>query len=157
MRPRYAALIVPAFEALELNAQQAAALSKRELVHRWAANDDPRPAHVSFASAAQAPTRFDTWQNARRPYFVPYAPHFEPYYVVPRDAVRYDQRFRGYGADKSEHCYAQHRLHDALLLVVPDAWVTHIAHPKASWKTAQINIIGRVWKNWYEARSKRKR
>jgi hypothetical protein len=75
--------------------------------------------------------------------------HFEPYYVVPTDSERYDARFRGYGADKSEHCYAQERLRRAQMAVMPDTWLIHIDHGRAAWKAEQAMILPRVWKNWY--------
>lgn len=148
-RPFYFALVAPAFESLVYSATDAASFSREQLLLRWQEENDPKPAHM-FASAAQGPTNFTHWVDADQLYAIPYASHFEPYYVVPTESSeRYDARFRGYGADKSEHCYAQERLRHAQMVVMPDTWLIHIDHGRAAWKAEQAMILPRVWKNWY--------
>lgn len=148
VRPFHFALVAPAFESLAYSALDAASLNREQMVRRWRDENDPKPAHM-FASAAHGRTNFTRWANATRPYAIAYDSHFEPYYVLPIDSERYDARFRGYGADKSEHCYAQERLRRAQMAVMPDVWLIHIEHESGAWKAGQAPILKRVWKNWY--------
>lgn len=90
-----------AFEITQKRRAIAANLTRQQLLQRWKEDNDPRPAHMSFAWAAQGATDFDRWATSSEPYKVRYMSHFEPYYVVPKDSERYDQRFRGYGAGLS--------------------------------------------------------
>jgi hypothetical protein len=148
VRPFHFALVAPAFESQAYSASDAASLTREQMVRRWRSENDPKPAHM-FASAAHGATDFERWANATRPFAVRYESHFEPYYVVPVDSERYDARFRGYGADKSEHCYAQERLRRAQMAVMPDVWMIHIEHQSGAWKAGQAPILKRVWQNWY--------
>ena len=48
---------------------------------------------------------------------------FEPYVVVSKDMPMYDQRFSGYGHDKSSHIYELYAR--GYNFVLPEAFVIH--------------------------------
>lgn len=49
---------------------------------------------------------------------------FEPYFVAPASMPRFDERFRGYGGDKSSHAW-ELKVHGWAFSVVPDAFILH--------------------------------
>ena len=77
--------------------------------------------------AGHAPTNYAHWRNASVPYRVSWSPDYEPYVVVRSDALRYDERFVGFGWNKVSYIMEL----DARgfeFVVLPDPFILHLPH-----------------------------
>ena len=93
---------------------------------------------------AHRPTNYSAWQTASKPYRVEYDYMWEPYVVVRKDhhqAVRYDERFVGYGNDKTS--YTLELLAAGFeFVVLPESFILHVEHGTPRWrKHASFNYV----------------
>ncbi|GAM29109.1 hypothetical protein SAMD00019534_122850, partial [Acytostelium subglobosum LB1] len=99
----------------------------------------------------QGPTKVDVWVNSTKAYDVKYGPHWEPFGVIHRSAIGFDQRFAGYGWDKVSHIYYLHLL-EFRFMVLPEAYMIHMEHAtRSSWFNRSAAEEEYIFKNWYES------
>ena len=118
------ALVVPAFESLQYRVKLPA--NKSELVSML-----DRSELFTFRyhvwKEGHAPTNYDHWKTAQRPYKISWAENFEPYVIVHRNVSSYDRRFIGFGWNKVSHLmelnYQGYRF-----IVLPEAYIIHLPH-----------------------------
>lgn len=118
------AFIVPAFETLLYRFKFPA--SKRELL-KMLENRSIFTFRYHVWKAGHAPTNYDHWKNASVPYKVSWSPDFEPYIVVETNALRYNERFVGFGWNKVSYIMEL----DAQgyeFVVLPDPFIIHLPH-----------------------------
>ncbi|CAL8074741.1 unnamed protein product [Calicophoron daubneyi] len=123
--PRPACLVVPAFETFI--AQFELPKSKTELEGAWKRGDITQFRHKIW-TAGHLATNYTRWLTANETYEVTWSADYEPYVVVSRHAVSFDQRFVGFGWNKASFIMAL----DALgyqFLVIPEAFIIHMPHP----------------------------
>ncbi|RKP06829.1 glycosyl-transferase for dystroglycan-domain-containing protein [Thamnocephalis sphaerospora] len=65
-------------------------------------------------------------------YEVCYESQWEPYYILPRTAPAWDERFRNQGGDKQQHALILNALHYRFL-VLSDVYLYHRDHAKLVW------------------------
>ena len=116
--------IVPAFETLLYRFKFPA--SKSELLRML-------EAHSIFTfryhvwKAGHSATNYDHWKNATVPYRVSWSQDYEPYIVVRSNALRYDERFVGFGWNKVSYVMEL----DARgyeFVVLPNPFIIHLPH-----------------------------
>lgn len=119
------ALIVPAFESLlfhrtDLPSNKSQLISMLDAgklftfrYHVW------RQGH--------APTNFQHWRGAGRPYRIRWEEDFEPYVVVSRNVTRYDERFVGFGWNKMSHAM-ELASQGYEWVVLPEGFMVHMPH-----------------------------
>jgi len=96
------ALVVPAFE---IRTGSALPVAKHQLIHMWT-NDIVRPFYNDVCWKCQKYTQYDKWKSSGFPYEVVWHDPWEPFYVVRRSLVRYDERFEQYGFNRiSQLCH----------------------------------------------------
>ena len=118
------ALVVPAFEThlyrLDVPRNKAQLLDMVEA-------GSVQPFRYTEWPQGHAPTNYEHWRSASRPYRVDWAPDFEPYVVLQWPFPRYDTRFVGFGWNKVSHIMELH--HAAYeFVVLPGAFVIHVPH-----------------------------
>ena len=64
-----------------------------------------------------------------REYAVTYESEYEPYILCRRDIPAFDERFVGYGGDKTSHAYELSRS-GYVFVVLPGAFAVHAPHAK---------------------------
>uniref|UniRef100_V5I9H3 Glycosyltransferase-like protein n=2 Tax=Anoplophora glabripennis TaxID=217634 RepID=V5I9H3_ANOGL len=94
------ALVVPAFEIQSYG--NLIPRNKKQLL-KGLKNKSVVPFLSSIWSLGHAPTNYEKWKTADEPYKVMWEPDYEPYVVVRRDVVEYDERFLGFGWNKVSH------------------------------------------------------
>lgn len=118
------ALVVPAFEThlyrLELPHNKAELLDMVEAKSIKPFRHDEWP-------QGHAPTNYQHWRIASRPYRVDWEPNFEPYILLQWPFVRYDTRFVGFGWNKVSHIMELHHA-GYEFVVLPEAFVIHMPH-----------------------------
>ena len=117
---------------------------KRALQALWAAGGVAQVHGAKFAGA-HAPTDYARWFATRVEYAVSYQSEYEPYVLARKDMPAFDERFRGYGGDKTSHAYELARA-GHVLVVLPDAFAVHAAHAPAPW--ASESNWTRAWMDW---------
>ena len=118
------AFVVPAFETLLYRFKFPA--SKSELL-RMLENRSIFTFRYHVWRAGHSATNYDHWKNATVPYRVSWSHDYEPYIVVRSDALRYDERFVGFGWNKVSHIMEL----DAQgyeFVVLPDPFIIHLPH-----------------------------
>eukprot|EP00945_MAST-04E_sp_MAST-4E-sp1_P003321 g3321.t1 len=105
-----------------------------------------KPVHAAKLEAAHGATNYKRWYKTKNPFQILYELFFEPYVVVSKDMPRYDQRFSGYGHDKSSHIFDLY-MQDYKFIVLPEAFVIHIEHGVPGWRNTANKT--RIWVNWY--------
>ena len=105
-----------------------------------------KPVHAAKLEAAHGATNYERWYKTKNPFQVLYELFFEPYVVVSKDMPMYDQRFSGYGHDKSSHIYELYA-RGYNFIVLPEAFVIHIEHGVPHWRNTANKT--RIWVNWY--------
>ena len=118
------ALVVPAFEThlYRLDFPQ----SKPALLEMLEAGSI-KPFRYNEWPKGHAPTNYQHWKTASRPYRVNWAPDFEPYVVLQWPCARYDTRFVGFGWNKVSHITELHHA-GYEFVVLPEAFVIHMPH-----------------------------
>lgn len=85
------------------------------------------------ASVGHGPTRYDIFLDhpigsaPRTSYEVCFQSQWEPYYVLPRDTPRYDERFRNQGGDKQSHALWLNAM-GYRFKVLRDHFIYHLDH-----------------------------
>ena len=77
--------------------------------------------------AGHAPTNYEHWKTASVPYKVNWSPDFEPYVVVKSNALRYDERFVGFGWNKVSYIM-ELDAQEYEFIVLPDPFIIHLPH-----------------------------
>ena len=77
--------------------------------------------------AGHASTNYDHWKNATVPYRVSWSHDFEPYVVVKSNALRYDERFVGFGWNKVSYIM-ELKAKGYEFVVLPDPFIIHLPH-----------------------------
>lgn len=120
------AFVVPAFELDNFNFGQMPN-SKAELAGLYS-KEKIKIFRLTEWARGHAPTDFQQWFNASKPYEVKMKPDFEPYVVIERKkSPRYDERFSGFGWNKVSYIM---ELESARFkfLVLPFAYLVHLPH-----------------------------
>ena len=118
------AFIVPAFETLLYRFKFPA--SKSELL-RMLENGSIFTFRYHVWKAGHSATNYDHWKDASIPYRVSWSHDYEPYIVVQSNALRYDERFIGFGWNKVSYIMEL----DARgyeFVVLPDPFIIHLPH-----------------------------
>lgn len=111
-------------------------------------SEDAYQVHFYKGVHAHEPTNYHKWPTARKPYEVQYGYSYEPYFVIRRDLCPlFDERFIGYGNDKSSHTY-EVAIAGFKFLVLPDPFIIHKDHPSPAWRSDQGSE--EVWRRWAE-------
>jgi len=135
------ALVIPAFE-VKHNQFPA---TKRELVE-LTKSETAYQVHYYKGIHAHAPTDYNKWITSYSPYEVAYEYSYEPYVVIRRDLCPlFDERFIGYGNDKSSHSY-ELAVAGFKLIVLPEPFIIHKNHPSPAWRADQGS--GDAWRRW---------
>ncbi|CAG8495773.1 8646_t:CDS:2 [Paraglomus brasilianum] len=95
----------------------------------WAYVTDPRAGHgpTGIRLLLSHPLKVS------RPYYeVCYESQWEPYYILPKSAPMYDERFRNQGGDKQQHTLALNAL-KYRFLVLREHFIYHLDHAKLLW------------------------
>ncbi|KAK3720769.1 hypothetical protein QZH41_011787 [Actinostola sp. cb2023] len=118
------AYVIPAFETprYKLNFPR----SKPDLLSLWDLGN-VFTFRSNEWSKGHAPTNYAKWRTATTPYTVQWEEDFEPYIVVPKDIVRYDDRFVGFGWNKVSHIMEVHA-QGYEFVVLPNAFIVHLPH-----------------------------
>jgi hypothetical protein len=137
------ALVVPAFEVPSGQYPNTKAhmvdLMKKSLAYQ---------VHYFKGMHAHLPTNYERWASADEPYEVQYEYTYEPYVLIRRDICPlYDERFIGYGNDKSAHAY-ELAAAGFRFFVLPDPFVIHKDHPSPAWRSDQGS--GESWQRWVD-------
>ena len=118
------AFIVPAFETLFYRFKFPT--SKSELL-RMLENHSIFTFRYHVWKAGHSATNYEHWKNATVPYRVSWSRDYEPYIVVRSNALRYDERFIGFGWNKVSYVMEL----DAQryeFVVLPDPFIIHLPH-----------------------------
>jgi hypothetical protein len=135
------ALVVPAFEV----PSGAYPNSKPQMLEMMGRNTAYQ-VHLYKGIHAHQPTDYARWSSATEPYEVFYEYSYEPYYVIKRsDCPLFDERFIGYGNDKSSHTY-ELAANNFAFTVLPDSFIIHKDHPEPNWRADQGSIES--WRRW---------
>ncbi|XP_020899478.1 LARGE xylosyl- and glucuronyltransferase 2 [Exaiptasia diaphana] len=118
------AYVVPAFETprYKLNFPR----TKPELLSQWDLGN-VFTFRSNEWSKGHAPTNYAKWRTATTPYTVQWEEDFEPYIVVPRNIVRYDTRFVGFGWNKVSQIMEVHA-QGYEFVILPNAFIVHLPH-----------------------------
>ncbi len=125
LEDRKRALIVPAFETFrfEMNFPD----DKSHLLSLLQ-EGTVFPFRIHAWKGGHAPTNYQYWKTAKRPYSVQWAKGFEPYFIMSSSVPRFDERFIGYGGDKISHVM-ELVAQGYELVVLPKAFMIHMPHP----------------------------
>ncbi|EDO48661.1 predicted protein [Nematostella vectensis] len=118
------AYVVPAFETLHYKLEFPQ--TKSQLLSSW----DLGTVFIfryNEWSKGHAPTDYAKWRTATTLYTVQWEEDYEPYIVVPKDIVRYDTRFVGFGWNKVSHIMEVHA-QGYEFVVLPNAFIVHLPH-----------------------------
>ena len=118
------AFIVPAFETLLYRFKFPA--SKSELL-KMLENGAIFTFRYHVWKAGHSATNYDHWKSTTVPYRVSWSHDYEPYIVVRSDALKYDERFVGFGWNKVSYIMEL----DAQgyeFVVLPDPFIIHLPH-----------------------------
>merc|ERR1712071_446133 len=118
------ALVVPAFETQRYRAQMPS--SKAEVISMLDLGD-LFTFRYHVWPRGHAPTNFPLWRTSTIPYKIKWEANFEPYVVVRRDVVRYDQRFLGFGWNKVSHT-KELDAQGYEFYVLANAYIVHLPH-----------------------------
>jgi len=118
------ALIVPAFESLQYRVKLPA--NKSELISMLDRNELFTFRYYVWKEG-HAPTNYDHWRAAHRPYKVSWAENFEPYIIVHKNVSSYDRRFIGFGWNKVSHIM-ELSYQGYSFIVLPEAYMIHLPH-----------------------------
>lgn len=135
------ALVIPAFEVPSGDYPN----TKKDLKMLHKVNKAYQ-VHLYKGKHAHLPTNYNKWMETDEPYEVDYEYSYEPYFVIKRqDCPLYDERFIGYGNDKSSHAYelAAAGFH---FLVIPEPFIIHKDHPTPPWRSDQGSLES--WARW---------
>ena len=138
----HAAYIVPAFGSAGVKKWP----KNRQDLKRLIDVGVVKPVHAAKLEAAHGATNYERWYKTKNPFQVLYELFFEPYVIVSKDMPMYDQRFSGYGHDKSSHIFELY-MRGYNLIVLPEAFVIHIEHGVPHWRNTANKT--RIWVNWY--------
>ena len=118
------AFIVPAFETLLYRFKFPASKSK---LLRMLENGSIFTFRYHVWKAGHSATNYDHWKDASIPYRVSWSHDYEPYIIVQSNALRYDERFIGFGWNKVSYIMEL----DARgyeFVVLPDPFIIHLPH-----------------------------
>ncbi|GAA55819.1 glycosyltransferase-like protein LARGE [Clonorchis sinensis] len=118
-------LVVPAFETFGEHVQLPE--TKDALLAQWAQNSVVPFRHEIWTAGHMA-TDYERWKNTSDLYEVFWSADYEPYIVIPRNVLQFDEHFVGFGWNKASFVMAL----DALgyrFLVLPNAFILHLPHP----------------------------
>ncbi|KER29887.1 hypothetical protein T265_03580 [Opisthorchis viverrini] len=124
-------LVVPAFETFGEYVQLPE--TKEALLAQWAQNLVVPFRHEIWTAGHMA-TDYEKWKNMSDLYEqlisfqVFWSADYEPYIVIPRNVLQFDEHFVGFGWNKASFVMAL----DALgyrFLVLPNAFILHLPHP----------------------------
>lgn len=76
----------------------------------------------------QSPTDYNRWRLATQAYRVNWRPDYEPFIVISRQVVRFDERFVGFGWNKVEHIMKL-AAQKYQFFVLPEVFIMHQFHP----------------------------
>lgn len=124
-------LMLPVFVS---NEGERSARDKNELLNQLGMRKG-----TSYCINSQKPIKIWKWYTEAEPYDVRFAAGFEPYGIGRTGSYpRFDERFVGYGFNKIAWVYGAERA-GYKLLVLPDAFVTHLNHVENDW-VQSINV-----------------
>ncbi|GAM29085.1 hypothetical protein SAMD00019534_122610 [Acytostelium subglobosum LB1] len=144
--------VVPAFEldGYSMENTKIFPKDKRELVSLLK-QDKARQILAASFEEAHKPTDINKWIRAESTYEAIYSEHWEPFGVVHRSAIKYDERFAGYGWDKVSHIYYLHKL-SFQFLVLPEAYTIHMEHATStSWANRTTADKEWIFSSWFES------
>ncbi|KAJ8975142.1 hypothetical protein NQ317_015276 [Molorchus minor] len=118
------ALIVPAFEIQKYGSL--IPRNKKQLL-KGIKNNSVIPFLSNIWLPGHAPTNYEKWKTAEKPYVVKWEPDYEPYVVVRNDVVEYDERFVGFGWNKVSHTM-ELEAQNYEYIVLPDVFIVHKPH-----------------------------
>eukprot|EP00026_Physarum_polycephalum_P011009 Phypoly_transcript_11200.p1 GENE.Phypoly_transcript_11200~~Phypoly_transcript_11200.p1 ORF type:complete len:366 (+),score=38.93 Phypoly_transcript_11200:29-1126(+) len=102
--------------------------------------------HYYKGTHAHSPTNYKKWYAADSSYETFYEYSYEPYYLIRRKfCPLFDERFVGYGNDKSSHAY-ELAVAGFKFTVLPDPFIIHKNHPSPAWRSGQGSE--EAWKLW---------
>eukprot|EP00164_Ancoracysta_twista_P002249 GFYU01002971.1.p1 GENE.GFYU01002971.1~~GFYU01002971.1.p1 ORF type:complete len:649 (+),score=146.51 GFYU01002971.1:144-2090(+) len=136
-------LVVPAFEMLDMEFGLPG--DKNSLLH-LEKYGKLQQVH-QFYAPAHAPTNYTRWYDDDEIYEAVYSLNYEPYLIGEKTMPWYDERFVGYGHDKSSHAYELAKA-GYKFFVLPEAFVIHIDHGVPKWR--EQRDLTRIWRNWYD-------
>lgn len=76
--------------------------------------------------------------TVHREYAVSYESEYEPYILCRRDIPPFDERFVGYGGDKTSHAYELSRS-GYVFVVLPGAFAVHAPHTKVRLRSLMLS------------------
>lgn len=118
------ALVIPAFE---IQSYGNLIPRNKKQVLKGLKNKSVIPFLSNVWSLGHAPTNYEKWKAAEEPYTVKWEPDYEPYVVVRRDVVEYDERFVGFGWNKVSHIM-ELEAQNYEFVVLPDVFIVHKPH-----------------------------
>jgi len=104
--------------------------------------------HYYKGRHAHSPTNYEKWYTTDEPFHIQYEYSYEPYYLIRRKLCPlFDERFIGYGNDKSSHAY-ELAVAGFTFTVLPDPFIIHKNHPTPAWRENQGS--GEAWQLWMD-------
>lgn len=104
--------------------------------------------HLYKGRHAHEPTDYTQWYKTNNRYQIQYQYSYEPYYVIRRSLCPlFDERFVGYGNDKSSHAY-ELAVAGFKFTVLPEVFIIHKNHPSPGWRSGQGSST--AWQLWME-------
>ncbi|GAM29087.1 hypothetical protein SAMD00019534_122630 [Acytostelium subglobosum LB1] len=144
--------VVPAFEldGYSMNNTELFPQDKNEMVSLIKQKRARSILDIAYEEA-HGPTNVAKWRGAKELYAAHHRHHWEPFGVVHRSTIAYDERFAGYGWDKVSHIYFLHLL-EFKFLVMPEAYMVHMEHPSSTtWSNRTTADKEWIFSSWYES------
>ncbi|CAH1993995.1 unnamed protein product [Acanthoscelides obtectus] len=118
------ALVVPAFEIQKIGTS--IPRNKRQLLSKLE-DKSVIPFLSSVWAPGHAPTDYEKWKTAEESYQVEWKPDYEPYIVVYKDVVGYNEKFVGFGWNKVSHVM-ELEAQNYQFIVLPNVFIVHTPH-----------------------------
>jgi len=141
------ALVIPAFEMDHKAWERERYPVVRDRLVKLYRHGDINYIHYFKGKIAHSPTDYEQWSTTTKDYYpVEYRYMYEPYVVLRTDQTpKYDERFRGYGNDKTSFTY-ELAAAGFQFKVVTQPYIIHSFHQSGAW-TAKRNR-NEPWVNW---------
>lgn len=121
------ALVIPAFETLQYKFQFPN--NKAELINQLNLGSITT-FRAQIWPKGHSPTDFSRWKVATKPYRVDWKPDYEPFVVTNREALRFDERFVGFGWNKVESIM-ELAASGYQFIVLPEPFLVHKIHSES--------------------------
>lgn len=143
---KHTAFVVPAFETsagvTRKDLMDIFPADKTALLNLWNRTKQLKPFYLDVFYSGQGPTNFQHWQNATKPYVVPWRGCYEPYLLTETGLFGlYDERFVGYGLNKIQKVF-ELAVKGFKFAVLPGEFLIHIPHAKSNAKKLYFRGLG---------------